>query len=186
MAMAFFRICSLLVLVLSLGAIGLAAQVVSEERNASGPALGFTIGQIQRDLNLGLNVTSPTFFDGAMAIRARVALAYYEHVVLERTTWTPYAHASIGLAGFSGFLNESIRCYGEGGFILLLPSAEFSEKSAVPGGYGLFGFEFFLTKHMAYSIEIGGTGTGAVADRVPTDPIYSNGLMISAGVRVVL
>ena len=51
------------------------------------------------------------------------------------------------------------------------------------GGYGLFGFEFFMNSRNNYFIEIGGVGTGAVADKVANSPIYSNGLLINVGFR---
>ncbi|MEO0332135.1 MAG: hypothetical protein AAF223_10680, partial [Bacteroidota bacterium] len=76
------------------------------------------------------------------------------------------------------------RLYGEGGIILLLPSDTFSAERTELGGYGLFGFEFYLKNNANYFIEIGGVGTGAQADKVPNKPIYSNGLLISTGFRM--
>jgi hypothetical protein len=76
-----------------------------------------------------------------------------------------------------------MRLYGEGGVIVLFPSSEFSSESEVLGGYGLFGFEFFFSHQSNYFIEIGGIGTGAVADKASGKPIYSNGLLINVGLR---
>jgi hypothetical protein len=36
---------------------------------------------------------------------------------------------------------------------------------------------------VSYFIELGGIGVGANADKVPGKPIYSNGFLISVGVR---
>jgi hypothetical protein len=154
-----------------------------DQKTANGTSIGFFLGQIQRDLHIGASVTSPAFLNGAMAVRANFALAYFEHIVRERTTWTPYHHGRIGIVGYSTIIAGAIRCYGEGGLILLFPSTEFSEKSVIPGGYGHFGFEFLMSDHARYFLEIGGTGTGATADRVPTKPLYSNGFVVAAGVR---
>ncbi|MBC8485793.1 MAG: hypothetical protein H8D45_07100, partial [Bacteroidetes bacterium] len=77
-----------------------------------------------------------------------------------------------------------IRLYGEGGIISLFPSDEFSSEEFVFGGYGLFGFEFYMNSRSNYFIEIGGVGTGATADNITNEPIYSNGLLISTGFRI--
>jgi hypothetical protein len=34
-----------------------------------------------------------------------------------------------------------------------------------------------------YFIELGAVGTGAKADKLPTNPIYSNGFLMSVGFR---
>lgn len=76
--------------------------------------------------------------------------------------------------------------YGEGGILGLFPSSDFSSKKFVFGGYGLFGFEFFMNQMNKYFIELGSCGTGAKADKIATKPIYSNGFLISTGFRVTL
>lgn len=80
---------------------------------------------------------------------------------------------------------ERIRLYGEGGFIGLFPDSSFSDTDFVAGGYGVFGFEVFMDLRRRYFIEIGGVGTGAREDNTPGRPIYSNGLLISTGLRGV-
>jgi len=76
-----------------------------------------------------------------------------------------------------------MRLYGEGGIIALFPSSRFSGETFILGGYGLFGFEFFFDSKNNYFIEIGGIGTGAVAEKVSGQPIYSNGILINVGYR---
>ncbi len=50
-----------------------------------------------------------------------------------------------------------------------------------------FGFEFFFTENTnrnpSYFIELGGIGTGAIANKLSSNPIYSNGFLISVGYR---
>jgi hypothetical protein len=93
---------------------------------------------------------------------------------------------TLGMVGVSGVVRNFLRLYGEGGVIMLLPSSEFSNESNVMGGYGVFGFEFHMDRANNYFIEIGGVGTGATAEKIPTNPIYSNGFTISVGYRLVL
>ncbi len=146
--------------------------------------IGFQIGQIQDDFGFGLNITSPSFLQDKIAFRLRGNMSWFEHIDGIETAWTPYTNLSIGIIGVGGNLNEFIRLYGEGGVILLFPNDKFSSESMKNGGYGLFGFEFFHTPNFNYFIEIGGVGTGANANKIPFNPIYSNGLLINAGLRV--
>lgn len=159
---------------------------VGQEKKAisNGFGVGFQLGQIQEDFGIGINITTPFFFENKVAVRLRGNMAWNEHLENQETTWTPYTNFSIGVIGVGGNLNKYIRLYGEGGIILLFPADKFSTESMESGGYGLFGFEFFHTTNLNYFIEIGGVGTGAKKNQIPTKPIYSNGLLINAGLRV--
>ncbi len=148
--------------------------------------LGFHLAQFQRDFGMGVNVTSPLFLFDAVAVRARANFMFHEHVHNADMTWTPYWNASLGLVGVSGYVGDRIRLYGEGGAIALFPAPEFSSSDMEIGGYGTFGFELFPHDAWNYYIELGGIGTGATADRIPTSPIYSNGFMIMVGMRMYL
>ena len=150
---------------------------------SNGIGIGFHLSQFQRDFGMGLNLTSPYFAKDKIAIRARSNLMFHENVQNTVSTWTPYLNMSLGLIGVSGNIGDYIRLYGEGGITGLLPSSKFSSQQFAFGGYGLFGFEFFMKPNHNYFIEIGGIGTGAREDKSPTQPIYSNGLIISAGFR---
>lgn len=149
-------------------------------------AFGFQLGQYQEDFGIGLNVTSPYFLQNSVAIRVRGNMMWHQHVLNTESTWSTYSNLSIGVIGVGGNIGNFMRVYGEGGALLLLPSNDFSTQSTEVGGYGLFGFEFFMDPHFNYFIEIGGAGTGATADRIPTSPIYSNGLIIQTGFRIQL
>lgn len=151
-----------------------------------GFGFGFQLNQYQKDFGFGLNVTSPTFAHDQIAVRLRGNLMYNEHPKNGEITWTPYSNVTLGVVGIAGHVAEKIRLYGEGGVLGIFPSDEFSSKSIAVGGYGLFGFEFFMHKSSNYFIEIGSAGSGATADKIPTKPMFSNGLSVSTGFRVYL
>ncbi len=151
-----------------------------------GIGLGFQLNQYQKDFGFGLNLNSPYFAHDRIALRMRGNLMYYEHLQDGEITWTPYQNVSLGLVGVGGYVADYLKLYGEGGLLALLPSSKFSTESFALGGYGLFGFEFYMQKSFNYFIEIGSAGTGARADKLPGKPIYSNGLTVSTGFRVVL
>lgn len=151
-----------------------------------GLGLGGQISQYQRDFGIGISATSPYFVPNTMAVRLRGNLMFFQHVKDGSETWTRYFNVTAGIFTITGCIGENIKLYGEGGVIGLIPSSEFSDEGFVFGGFGLFGFEFYMSHATNYFIEIGGVGTGATADKIATSPIYSNGFMISAGFRAVL
>ena len=108
----------------------------------------------------------------------------FHEVVRDTETVRPrYFNAQLGIAGYSLALARGVKLYGELGAIMMFPSEDFSTKSSEIGAYGLFGFEFFMSEHICYLIEIGGVGVGATADKLPGKPVYSNGITLAAGVR---
>lgn len=152
----------------------------------NGIGFGFQLVQYQKDFGCGLNIVSPYFAGKNMAIRLKGNLMYNENIVDSATTWMTYSNLSLGLVGVGGYVTPNIRLYGEGGMVVIFPSSKFSSEDYVFGGYGLFGFEFFFSQGGNYFIEIGGIGTGAVADRINAKPIYSNGMSLSTGFRFFL
>ncbi len=158
----------------------------AQEKSLSGKtALGFQLKQNQRDFGIGINLTSPYFASQRVAVRLKANIMWGQYPDNQDvTTWMPYSNLSLGVVGVGGEMANMIRLYGEGGVVVLFPSNGFSEKSTVFGGYGLFGFEFVTGSHVNYFIEIGGIGTGAVADKIAEKPVYSNGMIINTGFRV--
>ena len=154
--------------------------------------IGMHLNHYQNDFGLGLNVTSPFFFQGAMAYRLRANYMWLEHHEVNGgdATWTPYYSFQFGAVGGAAIIANFLRLYGEGGLVVLLPNSDFSSNSTEIGGYGIFGFEFFMSQSpqsfVSYFIELGGMGTGAKADKVPGKPIYSNGFSASVGCRFYL
>jgi hypothetical protein len=163
--------------------IGASCVLQAQDPVRTGPGLGFHVHQIKDDFGIGISATSPLFLKNILGIRARVNLAWHEHASLYNTYWTPYPQASIGVVGIGGMAGPRIRLYGEGGFIALFPADDFSSTSFYPGGYGHFGFEFFMNPVVNYFIELGGVGTGAIADAQPQRPVFANGFSAIVGFR---
>ena len=158
-----------------------------ENTRANGFGFGMHLAQYQRDFGLGLNVTSPYFINDRTALRLRANMAWNEHLdTSNEMTWSKYSSMSIGFTNIAGQIADRIRIYGEGGIQLLFPSDLISTSNLEMGGYGLFGFEFFMSDHHNYFIELGGLGIGAKADKLATKPIYSNGFVMNVGFRLQL
>ena len=171
-------------MVIAIAATLLTQQVQAQESLNRNFGIGGQVGQYQQDFGIGLHVTSPYFANGKTAVRLKGNLVWNEHLnSISETTWSSYSNLALGLVQSVGELNGIVRLYGESGAILLFPSDAFSSKPVQFGGYGLFGFEFLLDRHISYFLEAGGVGTGARADKVAGVPIYSNGFQIHVGVR---
>ncbi len=174
------RLAFLVLMILSLIEV-----VDAQDKNISNKlGAGFHLNQYQNDFGLGLDFSSPYFVHDRIAVRLRGNYMFNEHIKNSKTTWTPYSNISLGLVGVAGKVGNFIRLYGEGGIIGIFPSNEFSSKKSAFGGYGLFGYEFYMNNSSNYFIEIGGVGTNATADKITNQPIYSNGLLISSGFRI--
>lgn len=162
-----------------------AATAQSEDNN--GLSYGFQLNQFQNDFGLGVNFASPAFFNQSVCLRLRANGMFYEYVNKDfKTDWEPYANIMLGFSSASYKISDAIALYGEGGVIAILPSSAFSSSSVEIGGYGIFGFEFYFDDSFCYFLEAGGIGSDATADKISTEPIYSNGFLISVGWKVKL
>lgn len=156
------------------------------QNNKKKIGFGININQFQVDYGLGIHLISPYLFNSKLAIKTAFNYQWLQHKNSNEEIWTPYQNAQIGIRGKTDIVDSKIFIYGEGGVIGLLPNKIFSEKEFLLGGYGLFGFEFGMSHNSFYFIEMGGTGTGAVAEKVEYKPIYSNGFLINVGFRIYI
>lgn len=155
----------------------------TEERNKI--SVGFQLNQVQNDFGLGLNLSSP-IFNNSYELHLRSNLMFYEYVDKMEMIWEPYANILLGVSSVPYKINETIALYGEGGAIAILPSNKFSKRAVAFGGYGIFGFEFYFDEYYCFFLEAGGVGSSAIADKIPTKPIYSNGFLMSVGWKLKL
>lgn len=152
-------------------------------------SLSYEIGRLDNDFYIGGTVTSPYFIYNAVAVKAGGGLVFRPGVLDGQSSeeWYTYALVKFGLVG-ANLINDYIRTYGEGGILFAFPNEQFSSEEYQFGGYGLWGFEFFMNgitdSWISYYIEIGGIGTGAIANRMITDPLYLNGFFTQVGVKI--
>lgn len=152
-------------------------------------SVGFALNSSNGDFSTGLGVTSPWFLGSSLAVQAVAAKSWYMHGVDDTTgdeKWMPYSSYKLGLMGGSITSNGFMRMYGAGGLLYIAANKSISEKTAVLGGYGAFGFEFFSGRNVNYYIELGANGISARADKLPGKPVYNNGFSSTAGLRYYL
>ncbi|MEM9052416.1 MAG: hypothetical protein AAGC47_10225 [Bacteroidota bacterium] len=148
-------------------------------------SFGFHLNRIQDEFGFGIGILSPEL--KFVQISAKGNINWLNHLDEEGLeTWSECASFQLGLRTHNQ-VADRIALYAEGGGIGLLPNSDFSSSSFEVGGYGLFGFEFYLTegikRNPCYFIEIGGAGLGARADKLLSEPIYANGFLVVVGYR---
>lgn len=155
-------------------------------------SLGFKLHQTAKDFGLGGEVTSPLFAHNSIGIRASASVQYLEYYdfIDNETTWEPYTSYRLGMVGIGGRPLPFLKLYGEGGLQVTAASSSISTETIDLGGYGLFGFEMFMSNDgsdfISYYIELGGAGGSAVADKLTRKPLYNNGFLIGTGFRLYL
>lgn len=167
--------------VLTTALLSLSSFIYAQEKNSFG--VGININQFQNDFGLGVHIISPYFANNSVAVRLGANLQWLQHIDNNETTWSPYSNIQLGFRGRHQIIENKLFVYGEGGTVLILPNSAFSTKQKLFGGYGLFGFEFSYSNRLGYFIELGGMGTGAKADKIQSQPIFSNGFTASTGFR---
>lgn len=162
----------------------IAVMAQSADNKLNKISLGYNLSQFQNDFGLGLDVLSPYFLDESVAFKIAANIQWMEHPQeLANVKWSPYTNIRFGVRGRQFVVDNKISVYVEGGGVVLLPNSNFSSKKSNWGGYGVFGFELNPSARSGVFVELGGVGTGAKANKIAGNPIYSNGFITSVGIR---
>ncbi len=149
-------------------------------------AADFHYGAATGDFNLGLGVKSPAFA-GVLNASASADVLWKESpppgsASGTASTMTAYSTVRAGINLEADAVGGVGRLYTGFGPILLVPGTLSSQNAF--GGYGLFGFDFWLPDlASSYFAELGGSITNATADKVAGSPSLQNGFFINTGYR---
>lgn len=153
-------------------------------------SFGLDIDSFANNYGIGISLGSPAFADDTMHVQLSANVAWAEGVANGYSTdsWNSYGLFRVGLYGGHFISNLPIRIYGGFGFAMTALAPSLSTSNVGLGGYGLSGVEFFLnpTRSRAFTIELGGMGTGATADKMAASPSYANGFTIAWGYKYYL
>jgi hypothetical protein len=168
-----------------------AAAAAHEER--AGWAIGYTLHRFQDDFATGGAVTTPEFARGSLRVTLGGGVAWSPHDVTDdgEQDWAAYGAARLVLEGGARAPGSPVRLYGFGGPVLLALPARLSGDRFALGGTGGFGFEYYFMRAgadgpVSYFTELGGTGTGARADKLAGAPMLANGFTVTVGFRWTL
>ncbi len=149
--------------------------------------VGFQLQELQTSFGMGLNVTLP--MPGYWpSVRVAGNWHWLEVPGEADSQLADFQTFRIGLASDGWQIAEKIRVYGEGGALFINAGNHLSNNPLTPGGYGLFGFEFFTSSLGGSSLylEMGATSAGLRVERPDGTPRFGAGFLLGAGFRVAL
>lgn len=155
---------------------------------ASHLSLGLNISEIRNQPGIGLAITTPYFLDNSVAFRFSGNMFLLFNIPLSSASEQvlPYMNPRFGVVYVAGTLAESIRLCLVGGVTYVLPSSKISDDKGI-GGYLGFGFEFFTSSfarsQISFLFESSIIAEPVIAEKLPGQPIYANGIDLSVGMR---
>ncbi|MGB3181807.1 MAG: hypothetical protein WBB45_10485 [Cyclobacteriaceae bacterium] len=175
----------ILVLLLSLLVLGSAFGQGREESDVW--KYGIHFSNWQQDGGGGISISSPFYKGMSIRVKGQVMIHEYLDDNSGQTSLASFAASTAGLAFNIGRIGETVRIYGEGGPVVVLPSPEFSTDNLSFGGYLVMGSEYIASRsrtYLSYFIETGYVGTLARADLDRHSRYYATGFMLNAGIRL--
>ncbi len=152
-------------------------------------SVGIQISSFGGDFGWGVHFTSPYFAKKRLAIRLSAQYHYYEHLDSNatETLWTPYPAFKLGFVSTSKVLINFLRLYSHTGALIVVPNTVFSDIPIAFGAYTKLGAEALFSSNGkawgSYFFEGGWIGLFSKANRLPGNPVYSNGFLAATGVR---
>lgn len=157
-----------------------------QDRDVSKFRFGLQLQKVQNDFGFGIHILSPTFW-GDFRLKSAYNLSFLTHLNDDGLSlWTPYSNLNFGTR-YKTTISNKINLYVEAGPQMLISPSVISSENLNFGGYGIFGFEFFLneqsTRSASYFFELGAAGNNSRADNVNRQPKIANGFMTTVGFR---
>ncbi|MDX1905890.1 MAG: hypothetical protein SF053_02580 [Bacteroidia bacterium] len=152
-----------------------------------GLTAGLHLTETGQQFGIGLNVSTPAFARGMLAVRATGTMSYYEvpGTTEQPMDWSRFAQARLGLVSYAPVCACGVRVYGETGPATFRPNPAFADGGWQVGWYGLFGAEFLMSEQSLFFFEMGGQGISSDRAGMPGDyPSIANGFIAAAGFRI--
>ncbi len=157
----------------------------------SGFALGVQLQRMQDDLGFGATLSTPLYLGESLRFTLGANVAWLENAgsSFPDDRWLTYYQGRFVVEVGQRLSGTPIRLYAFAGVEAIILSSGLSSTGFNVGGLGGFGFEFYMPQGrndgpVSYYIEIGGAGSGAVADQLPATPLVGNGFLIAVGVHL--
>lgn len=148
-------------------------------------SVGISAGQLTDNSWLGLEVSSPVVHRH-FCLRLRSSVHWLEAYKAQRDRWGTFSILSPTVVVYTRVMDRS-RWYIDFGPMFIIPPNKISEKKMVSGISALAGIEVFIlrarNRGVAYHFNIGLNYANAYADKLESDPRYSNGFIFSNGFR---
>ena len=170
-------------------AIGLASSACAAETSQENPGVGWILGAealgLPGEYGFGAHFLTPSLFGENFRLKIGGSNQWLRGRLPGEDVQPRVGYASFRLAVHVSFPfgAKGVNGYAEGGVLETFPNSRMSARSSVPGGYGVFGLEFQMSRASTSFVEFGGMGSGGRAERLVGRPSYSSGFVVAAGVR---
>jgi len=154
--------------------------LAAEEPTRNGPSASLGLVWAQGDFGFQGSATSPWLLGNHLAFRAS---GFYHYRV--PSDWESYWGGRLGVVAGSFMSSANGRLYADAGVLVGAPG-DCDDDAVIFGGYGMFGFEFFVAdagRGLAYYLELGANGIPAEAEGEAGSPLYLNGFEGTVGLR---
>lgn len=169
---------------IALLAVGGFAQEISTAKRTPHFSLGVSAGELSDNSWIGVEVTSPIMHH-RISFRIAGSVHWLEAYKAQFDHWGTFSVVSPTLVIYSDMYERS-RWYMDIGPVFIIPQRRVSQKRIVSGVSTVVGLELFLIRgnsNFCYHFGIGLNYANAYADRLESNPRYSNGFIFSNGFR---
>ncbi|MBL0743021.1 hypothetical protein [Chryseolinea lacunae] len=146
-------------------------------------------GQFGDDWGISAELTTPTFWNKALALRFKGSTYWLECYKARQDHWAPYRMVSVSLVYKFRITADAgtYVAYVEAGPFTILPDERYSTQKHVEGFSAAVGAELFFRQcprvPVCYFLALGASACKASADTLDGEPRYGEGLTFVNGFR---
>lgn len=152
-------------------------------------SFGASVNQQGLDWGLGLEASTPAFWNKRLCIRLKSNINWFELYRVERHHWTRYPVYTTLLVYNTRMMGNG-RAFFEAGPFFIDPNQTFTNAKRITGVTGDAGGELFIGRNsrvlVSYFFSMGYAHCNAYAEKLEDSPSYGNGITFHSGFRFYL
>jgi len=152
-------------------------------------SFGASVHQQGLDWGVGLEATTPAFWNKRLSIRLKGDMNWFEVYRVKRHHWTRYPVYTTLLV-YNTHMMGKARGFFEAGPFFIDPNQSFTTAKRITGITGDAGGEFFIVHNsrllLSYFFSVGYAHCNAYAEKLEDSPSYGNGVTFHNGFRIYL
>jgi hypothetical protein len=171
--------------ILSLALLDSRAQVDNRDR-MNRFSFAFSAGEFSYDSWLGVEVTSPVFFQNSVSFRLKANRNWLETYKATYGHWATYSTVTASIVVMTE-ITPKVQWYLDVGPFIIFPDGKISDHKYERGISLILGLEMLVakTRHLNVCYYFGGgiAHCSAYAEKIEDKPAYGNGIVFSNGFR---
>ncbi|HEY5749829.1 MAG TPA: hypothetical protein VIU12_27370 [Chryseolinea sp.] len=152
-------------------------------------SFGASINQQGLDWGVGLEASTPAFWNKRLSIRLKSNMNWFEMYRVKRHHWTKYPVYTTLLVYNTRMMGNG-RAFFEAGPFFIDPNQSFTNAKRITGVTGDAGGELFIARNshvlISYFFSVGYAHCNAYAEKLEDGPSYGNGITFHNGFRFYL